>query len=78
MSGDNWEGELVAETVGHFLYDCAAYSNQRQALFRAVGARNTEMRSIMADEKRMKVLAIYIITSKRFKNQQGTPSLVPF
>ena len=64
------ERELVVESVGHFLYDCAAYSSQRRALFRAVGARNTELRNIMAEEKRMKALAIYTITTRCFSKNE--------
>ena len=58
-------GESIVESINHFLYDCEAFSEQRRRLFRAVGSRNTSVRDLMLEEKRMKALAIYIITTKR-------------
>jgi hypothetical protein len=63
------EGELMVESVSHFLHDCAKFSVQRRKLSGAVGSRYTALMDIMLQEKRMKALAVYVITTKRFDKE---------
>ena len=61
----NAEDEVQEETISHFLFECTAYTRQRRDLARAIGHNNLDLRNIMAQSKRMKALAKYIVKTGR-------------
>ena len=63
--------ETPAETIHHFLYDCAAYTDQRNSFIRSIGAPNIALKDVMLQTKRMKALAQYITRTKRSRTQSG-------
>ena len=65
--------ETPTENIKHFVYDCDAYTDQRNIFFRSVGASNIAMEDIMLKTKRMKALAQYMIQTGRFKIAEKPP-----
>ena len=63
------EGELVVETVDHFIYDCEEYTEQRRRLARDVGRTNMTTCDLMSEEKKMKALTVFITSSKRISKE---------
>lgn len=57
------------ESIDHFLYDCEAYTEQRRRLVREAGSRNMSTSDLMSEDKKMKALAVFIITSKRISKE---------
>jgi hypothetical protein len=60
--------EAHEETVTHFLFECIAYTAQRQKLARTIGRHNLNLEDIMASSKYMKALSCYITKTRRFPN----------
>jgi hypothetical protein len=63
------EDETPTETIKHFLYDCEAYTNQRNLLIRKIGDSNLALKDIMSHPKHMKALATYITKTERFEDK---------
>jgi hypothetical protein len=55
--------ETPTETIKHFIYDCEAYTDQRNRFFRTVGNSNVALKDIMLKTKHMKALAQYCTIS---------------
>ena len=47
------EGELLVESIGHFLFDCVKFLVQRAKLWKALGSSNSTLRDMMLQEKSM-------------------------
>jgi len=56
------------ESVNHFIFECAAYANQRWTLTRIIGYDNLNLHDIMLTMKNMKALALFIDKTGRFKS----------
>lgn len=55
------------ETVNHFLYECAAFEQEREELITKIKRRHLNLRDIMSSTDRMKALATYVNKTGRFK-----------
>jgi ribonuclease HI len=65
--------ETPVENTRHFIYDCVAYTNQRNILFREIGASNVVLKDVMLKTSHMKALAQYIQQTGRFKTTEKPP-----
>ena len=65
--------ETPTENTRHFLYDCEAYTTQRNTLFRKIRASNIVLKEIMLKTSRMKALTQYIVQTGRFKTTEKPP-----
>jgi ribonuclease HI len=60
------DDEAREETVKHFLFECDAYTAQRQKLAKTIGRHHLNLQDIMAHPKYMKALFHYITKTNRF------------
>jgi hypothetical protein len=66
---DNIQGVgQVPETINHFLFDCQAHDEARQALIAKIGRSHLSLSKIMKNTDHMKALVIYINRTGRFKD----------
>jgi hypothetical protein len=66
---NNQGDETPPETVTHFLFECEAYTAQRQHLAKKTGSANLNLKAIMGNTKSMRALAIFVTKTRRFDQE---------
>jgi ribonuclease HI len=68
QGGEDGNGIRRKETIKHFVFDCDAYTTERNELTTKIGIENFNMAGIMSTARKMKALLKYVRRTRRFNN----------
>ena len=57
----------IVETIGHFLFECQSYEEEREELIEKIGRSQLSLVKIMKNIDKIKALATFVNRTGRFK-----------